>query len=557
MNDTTLINTSSFWKKLTTLANDTDALLKATKKRLQSQTENSLTLNFDQISIDFSKQLLSQDVAENLYNLAKEKGLEAKIKSLFKASSINDTEDRAAAHWLLRGDHFHEEEKHYGSWTTAVELSLKKMESIINKVLSGHWRGYSGKSITDIVNLGVGGSELGPLVACHALTDHEVDCDNPVEVHFASSIDGSQLSRLLQTLEPETTLFLLASKSFTTIDTFSNAKTVKKWMASFCTDENLILRQHFIGISASSEKMMQWGLPESNQLLFWEWVGGRFSLWSSIGFPIALKIGMSGFRKLLDGAYEMDKHFISASFDTNLPVLLGLVGIWNVNFLNICQHAILPYDGRLKYFPQYLQQLEMESNGKSVTHSGAKVDYSTCPVIWGEVGPNAQHAFYQLLHQGTQKVSSDFIAVINRYDNVTDIHSRNSLKHQHILSLANCFAQSRVLLFGDDVVKKNDTQKIPAYKKYPGGQPSSTILLEELTPYTLGLLIALYEHKVFVQSVIWDINPFDQWGVELGKIMAQDTVDLLTVNRNIEDEQLDISTLNLIKLSQQQTGDSK
>jgi glucose-6-phosphate isomerase len=306
------------------------------------------------------------------------------------------------------------------------------------------------------------------------------------------------------------------------LDTLSNARTALQWMREETGDEELMRRHHFIGVSASPERMAEWGIPECNQIPFWEWVGGRFSLWSAIGLPVALQLGMRGFRDMLAGAYFMDQHFRDTPLADNLPVLLGLVGVWNATFLDIRAHAVLPYDGRLKFFPSYLTQLEMESNGKSVSRAGEALDYSTCPVLWGDVGPNAQHAFYQLLHQGTQAVSSDFIAPIRRYD---DHHHNNELLIQHQLALANCLAQSRVLMLGDACVENGGTA--PEFRRYRGNQPSTTLLLDALTPYTLGALVALYEHKVFVMSVIWDINPFDQWGVELGKKIADSTYQAL------------------------------
>jgi glucose-6-phosphate isomerase len=304
-------------------------------------------------------------------------------------------------------------------------------------------------------------------------------------------------------------------------------------------DLDLVLQHHFIGISAKPEKMAEWGIPEANQVVFWDWVGGRFSLWSAIGLPIALQLGMEGFNALLSGARFMDQHFQQAPLEKNLPVLLGLIGVWNATFLDIRAHTVLPYDGRLKFFPTYLTQLEMESNGKSVDRAGKPLDYTTCPILWGDVGPNAQHAFYQLLHQGTQAVSSDFIAPINRY--ASHQHTRE-LQTQHHLALANCLAQSRVLMLGDACVENNDST--PGFQRYRGNQPSTTLLISELNPFALGALIALYEHKVFVMSVIWDINPFDQWGVELGKKIADSTFAALQTNSQC---QFDGSTDALMK----------
>lgn len=539
----------SSWNTLKRLSQNPKQLLEDTKDRIISGEKNLQHIQFESLTLDISKNLLNDEILSQLKTLTEETKLSLKKEHLFSSFKINTTENRSAGHWLLRG--YLGKDETIRDRVDDVQNSLQKMENMVAQILSGNWRGFSGKAITDVVNLGVGGSELGPLMANFALSDFNKEAPNPVDIHFASSIDGSQLSLLLNSLNPETTLFILASKSFTTIDTFSNAETAKKWMSHYVHDQSLIIKQHFIGISASQEKMDKWGLPSQNQLLFWEWVGGRYSLWSTIGFPIALKVGMEGFKQMLAGAHAMDVHFYESPFEKNLPVLLAMVGIWNINFLGINQHTILPYDGRFKYFPQYLQQLEMESNGKSVTADGQNTSYDTCPVIWGDVGPNAQHAFYQLLHQGTQQVSCDFIAVINRYDNIESEESRQDLKYQQQLSLANCLAQSRVLLLGDRAIDDQNTNaEVPDYKKYPGRQPSTTLLIEELTPYSLGQLVALYEHKVFVQSVIWNINPFDQWGVELGKVMAKETLTQLNQTEAENEKATDASTSDLIALIQ-------
>jgi len=334
-------------------------------------------------------------------------------------------------------------------------------------------------------------------------------------------MDGTQLGSLLDKLNPETTLFIISSKSFGTVDTLSNAQTARAWLLTTGASPATLLRRHFIGISANTERVSAWGIAKEHQLKLWDWVGGRFSMWSAIGLAVAIRIGMPRFYEMLAGAHAMDEHFKHADFEHNLPVLLGLIGVWNSSFLGINAHTVLPYDGRLKYFPSYLTQLEMESNGKSVTHGGQPVPYATCPILWGEIGSNAQHAFYQLLHQGTQKVSCDFIACVNYYQS----READELKKQHALSLANCLAQSRVLAFGNDALAPKPDQvatELDKFKRYRGNQPSTTLLLDELTPASFGALIALYEHKVFVMASIWDINPFDQWGVEMGKQVANE-----------------------------------
>jgi glucose-6-phosphate isomerase len=466
--------------------------------------------------MDFSKQRIGREGMAALLTLARECDLEGAVQALLTGAPVNNTEARPALHTALRARADENIEVGGRNVVADVQASLARMQSMVVRIHSRQWRGYSGKPISDVVNIGVGGSDLGPYMACNALGEFTAPEASNLRLHFASSIDGTQIADLLGELKPETTLFIVSSKSFTTLDTLSNARTALQWMLSETGDADLMLRHHFIGVSARPDRMTEWGIPPCNQIEFWEWVGGRFSLWSGIGLPIALMLGMTGFRDFLDGAQFMDAHFRSTPLGDNLPVLLGLLGVWNATFLDIRAHAVLPYDGRLKHFPSYLTQLEMESNGKSVSRGGETLDYSTCPVLWGDVGPNAQHAFYQLLHQGTQAVSSDFIAPIRRYAQHGD-----GLQLQHQLALANCLAQSRVLMLGDASVEDGHTA--PEFRRYRGNQPSTTLLLDELNPYTLGALVALYEHKVFVMSVIWDINPFDQWGVELGKQIADAT----------------------------------
>ena len=496
------------------------------------------------IQMDLSKQRWTTEVREQLLSLAREAGVPEAVQRLLSGERVNHTEDRPALHTALRLPRDARLEVEGVDVVGEVHATLDKMETLVNKLLNGQWRGATGKPITDVVNLGVGGSDLGPLMVTSALTDFEPDDVFEVSTHFASTMDGSQLADFLSWLNPETTLFILSSKSFGTIDTLSNASTALDWIATrLGGDEALIKRFHFVGVSTKPDKMTEWGIDPANQLLFWDWVGGRYSLWSAIGLPIAIRVGMDNFRQLLAGAHAMDEHFRTADLAENLPVQLGLIGIWNVNFLDIRSHAVLPYDGRLKHLPGYFQQLEMESNGKSVTNKDDVVDYSTCPVIWGEIGPNGQHAFYQLLHQGTQPVACDFIAPVNRYNDVEDERFRDDLMAQHRLALANCFAQSRVLMLGDDAVKSESTP--PSYKRYRGNQPSSTLMFDSLNPATLGALIALYEHKVFVQGVIWDIDSFDQWGVELGKKIATETEEIIATQNGLET--LDDSSRGLIQ----------
>ncbi|AUT39155.1 glucose-6-phosphate isomerase [Acinetobacter baumannii] len=503
-------------------------------------------LHYDDISFDFSKHRIDIEVINALVEFANKKQLDIWIKRLFSGEKINYTENRSAMHWALRLPRFNTE---FDELSSSVHQQLENMYKLVKQIHSGQYRGVTGEVIQDVVNIGVGGSDLGPLMVTHALSDFKVPTAKPLAIHFVSTMDGSQLSDLLHQLRPETTLFIISSKSFGTIDTLSNAETARQWLQKALGDRECVIKNHFVGVSTKPEKMTEWGISPDKQLLLWDWVGGRYSLWSCIGFPIALSIGVDGFKQLLAGAYAIDQHFQTTSFENNIPVLMGLLGVWNNNFLNIQTHAVLPYDGRLKYFAAYLQQLEMESNGKSVQRDGQKVELDTCPIVWGEVGPNAQHAFYQLLHQGTQAVSCDFIAPIQRYnaDHFTYVENAEALIEQHHLALSNCLAQSRLLAFGNEALDSAELKNLPIYKQYKGNQPSSTILLKELNPYSLGMLIALYEHKVFVQSVIWNINPFDQWGVEKGKQIADQLLPILNGIQN-DLSTLDASTRGLIKI---------
>lgn len=469
---------------------------------------------------DFSKQRLTDQSRDLLVKLADERQLRHWMDALFGGAEVNCTERRAAKHWCLREPE---------GKAPLVHQQLDAMEGMVNRILKGHWRGVLGDAITDVVNVGVGGSDLGPLMAAFALQSSlPPDGLSRPKIHFASSMDGSQVSQVLQELNPRTTLFLVSSKSFTTVDTLHNARTARQWLArglGLDYDDPSLLRCHFIGISASPDKMSAWGIMPDNQLLFWDWVGGRYSLWSAIGMPIALTVGMEGFKEMLAGAHEMDQHCRTAPWKDNMPVMLALVDVWNINFLDIRARAVLPYDGRLKHLPAYLEQLEMESNGKSVSRSGEPLEYDTCPVIWGEVGPNAQHAFFQLLHQGTQAVACEFLMTARRYTEAHHSESVSELDAQHGLSNANCLAQSRLLALGEQAL--DPELALPAYKRYHGNQPSTTLVLDELSPRVLGALLAMYEHKVFVQAVIWGINPFDQWGVEMGKVIATDMLAVL------------------------------
>lgn len=514
------------------------------------------SVQFDKIVYDFSKQRINAEVLDKLIEFAEQKQLPTWINTLFSEQQINCSEQRAAMHWALR---LPKPEQHTSTASVPTPVSqsivgqvhaqLDRMYALVEKIHAAQYRGATGEVIRDVVNIGVGGSDLGPLMVSHALSDFKTMTVKPVNVHFVSTIDGSQLSDLLHKFRPETTLFIISSKSFGTIDTLSNAQTARCWLEKSLGKSPSVLKCHFVGVSTKPEKMTEWGIAAENQFLLWDWVGGRYSLWSCIGLPIALTIGVAGFKEFLAGAHRVDEHMRSAPFAQNIPVLMGLLGVWNNNFLDMQTHAVLPYDGRLKYFAAYLQQLEMESNGKSIQRNAEKTPWNTCPIVWGEVGPNAQHAFYQLLHQGTHSVSCDFIAPVERYNanQFTYAENAETLIEQHHLALSNCLAQSRLLAFGNQALNPKELDQLPLYKQYEGNQPSTTMLLSELNPYSLGMLIALYEHKVFVQSVIWNINPFDQWGVEKGKEIANQLLPIL--NGTEKDlSKLDASTQGLLRI---------
>lgn len=530
------------WKALTTRASEISDQHLAD---LLTDKERQQKLSFDSLSsfyLDFSKQRLSPEILADLINLADQAGVKERIKALLSGEIVNPSENRPALHSALRAleadDCFLEDKE----FNRKVNKSLKKMGSLITRIHAGQWRGFSGKPIRDVVNIGVGGSDLGPLMTCFALNEFSDPNGKNINIHFASSIDGAQLAELLPNLNPETTLFCYVSKSFTTIDTQSNANTALSWLKSMCGDEEILKRLHFIGISSAPDKMTEWGLPKSNQLLFWDWVGGRYSMWSAVGFTIALRIGMDGFKAFLQGAHSVDKHLATTELGQNIPVLMALIDVWNCNFLSINAHAILPYDGRLKHLPAYLGQLEMESNGKSVSLGEEAINYHTCPILWGEVGPNAQHAFYQLLHQGTEVVNSDFIVCKSRAAGSSEEVIRSFEEH-HELNVANCLAQSRVLALGNRSLSEEEQKESNVFQQYAGNQPSTTFVMDALTPHNLGALIALYEHKVFVSAVLWDINPFDQWGVELGKNIAK---KLQPVLQGQQRDDLDASTAVLV-----------
>jgi len=453
------------------------------------------SITIDGMLFDYSKQKITDEVKKALLDFAKEKHLKQKIKDLFLGKYRNISEDRIVYHTALRAI----------NKTPQIQKELDKMLIFSEKIRLGKWRGVSGERITDVINIGVGGSDLGPKMVCKALNHLD---DNLIKTHFVSSIDGEQIQKIISTLNPKTSLFIISSKSWTTSDTMVNFAIAKEWILKIRTnfDNKSIIKQHFVAVTANV-KLAKEDIAEDNIFEFWDFIGGRFSLFSAIGLPIALQFGMDVFDELLVGANKMDTHFQSEEFDNNIPVLMALIEIWNTNFLDISNRAILPYSASFSELSAYLSQLEMESLGKSVDNQGNRINYHTGSIIFGEVGSNAQHAFYQLFHQGTRQISMDFIALVNGV--------RDSKLNK--LSLINCLAQSQVFAFG--AKDKN------ILKTYQGDKPSNTILLEKLSAKNLGMLISLYEHKVFTQSVLWNINAFDQWGVELGKTIAKNIAE--------------------------------
>ncbi len=464
------------------------------------------SLLLDNTLYDFSKNLLSEETISYLIDLAEIAGLQDRIQALFSGAHVNTTEDRPALHTALRSFGAHPVYAGGCDVMPAILDAREKMRDISERIRAGLYLGATGKPITTVVNIGVGGSDLGPRMVCEAFR-HRASVH--VKVLFVSSIDGNEVVTILRNLDPETTLFIISSKSFSTVDTMANAETAKAWLTDHL-GAGKDLGNHFIGVSANAKAMSAFGIDRKNQLPLWDWVGGRYSVWSAIGLSIAISLGMYDFEELLKGAALADDHYRTAGFRENIPVLQALIAIWYNNFCDAQTRVVLPYDHRLHVLPAFLQQLEMESNGKHVTLTGELVDSATSPIIWGEFGPNAQHAFYQLLHQGTHFVPTEFIVVAN--------NPAVPEKHQS-LAMANCLAQSRALMLGGSIAENDKDHDVLA-KHYPGNKPSTTIVLKELTPKSLGSLMACYEHQVYTESVIWNINPFDQWGVELGKKLA-------------------------------------
>jgi glucose-6-phosphate isomerase len=496
---------------------------------------------FNDIFLDYSKNRINDKTIALLMQLAKECDLDGAIKAMFSGEVINETENRAVLHTALRNRANTPVLVDGKDVMPDVNEVLAKMKKFSEAIISGRWKGYTGKAITAVVNIGIGGSDLGPVMVTEALKSYK----NHLELHFVSNVDGTHIVETLKKVDPETTLFLVASKTFTTQETMSNAHSARDWfLASGAKDADVA--KHFAALSTNADGVGKFGIDTQNMFGFWDWVGGRYSLWSAIGLPIALSIGFENFEELLTGAHEMDNHFKDTPFEENIPVILALLGIWYNNFFESETQAILPYDQYMHRFAAYFQQGDMESNGKNVARTGEAIDYQTGPVIWGEPGTNGQHAFYQLIHQGTKLIPCDFIA---------PAQSHNPLGKHHQMLLSNFFAQTEALMNGkneEEVIAELGNQseeeiaKIAPFKVFQGNRPTNSILVKMITPKVLGSLLAMYEHKIFTQGVIWNIYSFDQWGVELGKQLAGKILPELEDNNEVNSH--DSSTNGLINL---------
>jgi glucose-6-phosphate isomerase len=504
------------------------------------------SLKFKDLLLDYSKHRITEETLSLLFQMAREAKIEQWRDKMFSGEKINITEDRAVLHTALRNRANTPVLVDGKDVMPEVNAVLKQMRSFSDKVRNGSWLGYTGKRITDIVNIGIGGSDLGPVMVCEALKPY---AQAGISMHFVSNIDGAHLMRALEKCKPETTLFIVASKTFTTQETMTNATSARAWFMQSAQDHAHIAK-HFVALSTNAKAVAEFGIDTDNMFAFWDWVGGRYSLWSAIGLSIALYVGMDHFEDLLAGGHEMDMHFRTAPLEQNMPVILALIGMWYNNFFHVDTHAILPYDQGLSRFPAYLQQADMESNGKFICRNGERVQYKTGPVIWGEAGTNGQHAFYQLIHQGTQIVPADFLMPVHSHYAV----GTPGDQHHHIL-MANFLAQTQSLMLGKTKAQAraelekqglsgDKLEDLLPHKIFEGNRPTSTILFDKLTPNTLGKLIALYEHKIFVQGIMWDINSFDQWGVEYGKQIAQQILPQLISDEVVSN--YDSSTNGLI-----------
>ncbi|RVZ87716.1 glucose-6-phosphate isomerase [Helicobacter pylori] len=505
---------------------------------------NRYFVQLESLSLDYSKNRLNDTTLKLLFELAKDCSLKEKIEAMFKGEKINTTEKRAVLHTALRSLNDTEILLDNMEVLKSVRSVLKRMRAFSDSVRSGKRLGYTNQVITDIVNIGIGGSDLGALMVCTALKRY----GHPrLKMHFVSNVDGTQILDVLEKINPASTLFIVASKTFSTQETLTNALTARKWFVERSGDEKHIAK-HFVAVSTNKEAVQQFGIDEHNMFEFWDFVGGRYSLWSAIGLSIMIYLGKKNFNALLKGAYLMDEHFRNAPFESNLPVLMGLIGVWYINFFQSKSHLIAPYDQYLRHFPKFIQQLDMESNGKRISKKGEIIPYDTCPVVWGDMGINAQHAFFQLLHQGTHLIPIDFIASLDKKPNAKGHHE---ILFSNVLAQAQAFMKGKSYeeVLGELLSKgldKDEAKDLAHHRVFFGNRPSNILLLEKISPSNIGALVALYEHKVFVQGVIWDINSFDQWGVELGKELAVPILQELEGHKS--NAYFDSSTKHLIEL---------
>ncbi|HCH02099.1 MAG TPA: glucose-6-phosphate isomerase [Vibrio sp.] len=534
--------TTAAWKALTEHFESAQDMELAALFAQDADRFNQFSVTFgSDILVDYSKNLLDKETFTHLFALAEQTELKAAIQAMFAGDKINQTEGRAVLHTALRNRSNTPVMVDGEDVMPGVNAVLAKMESFTNRIVSGEWKGYTGKEITDVVNIGIGGSDLGPYMVSEALAAYKTR----LNMHFVSNVDGTHIAETLKNLNPETTLFLVASKTFTTQETMTNAHSARDWFLATAHDSAHVAK-HFAALSTNAKSVEEFGIDTDNMFEFWDWVGGRYSLWSAIGLSICLAVGFDNFIELLEGAHEMDKHFANTEFENNIPVILALIGIWYNNFHGAESEAILPYDQYLHRFAAYFQQGNMESNGKYVDRNGDAVDYQTGPIIWGEPGTNGQHAFYQLIHQGTKLIPCDFIAPAISHNQVSD-------HHQKLMS--NFFAQTEALAFGKSKAQveaefaaagksAEEVKDLVNFKVFEGNRPTNSILVKQITPKTLGNLIAMYEHKIFVQGVIWNIFSFDQWGVELGKQLANQILPELADSNAVDSH--DSSTNGLI-----------
>jgi glucose-6-phosphate isomerase len=513
------VTASPAWKKLGEHALETEKLQMRDLFANDARRFETFSRSFNDLFLDFSKNRITPTTFDLLIALARERGVEAWRDKMFAGEKINFTENRAVLHTALRNRSNKPVMVDGVDVMPEVNRVLAQMKSFSERVRSGEWKGYTGQRITDVVNIGIGGSDLGPVMVTEALKPYASEA---LRAHFVSNVDGTHISETLKRLNPATTLVVIVSKTFTTQETTMNAESAKAWFMNAAKDSSAIAK-HFVAVSTNAKDVAKFGIDTKNMFEFWDWVGGRYSLWSAVGLSIALNIGFENFAELLAGGHEMDNHFRTAPFEKNIPVILGVLGVWYNNFLGAQTHAILPYDQYMHRFPAYFQQGDMESNGKRISRDGDVAEYSTGPVLWGEPGTNGQHAFYQLIHQGTKLIPCDFIA---------PIETHNPLGEHHPVLLSNFFAQTEALMKGKSEAEARAElqaaglsgealEELLPHKQFPGNRPTNSILVKKITPRALGMLIAMYEHKIFTQGIIWNINSFDQWGVELGKQLAK------------------------------------